>query len=688
MTAPERHSLVDIAARFGTSVASAGNLPAELDDPDCFWFIDEGTVDLFLVETRNGVQQSAPQHLLRAGAGRLLPGVAPQGEETTLGLIAKGLPNTTMRRVPVTCLREVRPAELAAEVDAWLLDLSATLVRGAENQPRPDVLVEPEQALPAERQTLASRRGVAWISELNAGSGLYLDLIDPAEHGHGGAAAVPLTPASWLTLLDAAPFTVRSSETLADEGLLLSALVSFHAAAFALIGLDRSMAVIDQANLERARARSRRTDEEFARRRLFDLYDLLPDDRAAGDSALIEVLRIIGRREGIDFRFAERGSISDAPVDLEHTINASGVRARRVRLTFADKWWLGDSNAMLAFRKEDNRPVALLPGLLGRYREIDPAGRRSHRVTAQRAAALSEEAWIFYRPLPSRSLVLADLFWFAVRGSQFDLARLMLVGLLGGLILLVPALVLGLVADKAIPDGDTGLLYALCATLAALASVGALLQLLRSMALLRLEARTGSRAEAAFWDRLLRLPSGVLRRYPVGDLAMRGMTFQHLRDAMQGGVANGVLSVVFLLPVFVVIFFHDGMLGGVALAFGLVSLIVTVVLGLRQIAPSARAIDAARRVTGHLFQMVGGMFKLRTDSAEGSAFAVWARNYREQKKAEMETSAVESHMQAFGAALPLMAGAVLLLAAALPGRQTIPVADFLVVFTVFMAFQT
>ena len=689
MTPSGHRPLADLAARSGTPVACAGNLPADLDDPEFFWFIDEGAVDLFLVEKRDGVQQSAPQHLLRADSGRLLPGVAPHDGESTLSLVAKGLPGTTIRRLPASCLGEAHPAELAMQVDAWLSDLSEMLVRDVVNRPRPDALVEPEQAVPEERRTLAARRGVVWVSELSVGSGLYLDLIDPAEHGEGGAVPVPLTTTSWLTRLDAAPFTTRSSETLADEGLLLPALSSFHAAAFALKRLDRRLAVVDQANLERARASSRRADEQDARRRLFNLYGLLRDDgAAAGDSALLEALRLIGRREGIDFRLPARTAATDAPVGLDDILDASGVRARRVRLKPEERWWLGDSGAMLAFRAEDNRPVALLPSLPGRYREIDPVGRRSRRVTAERAAALGEEAWLFYRPLRSGSIGPADLLRMAGSGATLDVVRLVLAGLPAGLILLTPALVLGLVADEAIPDGDTGLLYAASAALAALASVGALLHVLRGMALMRLEARTGSRIEAAFWDRLLRLPPGVLQRYPVGDLAMRGMTFQHLRDATQGVVADSVLSVVFLLPAFGVIFFYDGVLGGVALAFSLLALVVTAALGLRQIAPRGRAIGAMRRVAGHLFQIANGISKLRIDGAEGSAFAVWARDYREQQKAELEAGAAEAHLQAFSAALPLLAGAVLLLAVVLIDRQSIPVGDFLVVFTVFMAFQT
>ena len=54
----------------------AGNLPLDMGDPQFAWFVDEGAVDLFLVEYRDGVEQSAPQHLLRADCGRLLGSVA------------------------------------------------------------------------------------------------------------------------------------------------------------------------------------------------------------------------------------------------------------------------------------------------------------------------------------------------------------------------------------------------------------------------------------------------------------------------------------------------------------------------------------------------------------------------------------------------------------------------------------
>ena len=242
-------------------------------------------------------------------------------------------------------------------------------------------------------------------------------------------------------------------------------------------------------------------------------------------------------------------------------------------------------------------------------------------------------------------------------------------------------------ANHVVQGGNPGALYAVVAALAGFGLLGALLHLLQGMAMMRLEGRSSSRIEAAFWDRLVRLPPSILHSYPVGDLAMRGMTFQNLRDGAQGVVTDSVLSIIFLLPVFFVIFFYDATLGGIALGFSLASLLITAIVGLRQISPYGRMISGIRNVTGKLFQIISGISKLRVESAEGSAFAIWARDYREQKRAELELGRLEGHLLAFGAALPFLSGAALLFAVVAPDDRTVPVGDFLVVYTVFITFQ-
>lgn len=692
MNSTGQTSLADLAASAGTSVACAGNLPLDLGDPHYAWFVDSGTVDLFLVETRAGVEQSAAQHVLRATAGRLLSGVLSQTGDTTLGMVAKGLPGTALRRLPVDSLASVRHAELAEQVDAWIRDVSGMLSRDVMHQPRPDRLIGSNQTLTLDNGTLSTRRGVVWVSEPAPGASLFMSLIDPTDSRPGAGladSALPLTPVSWLAIMEPVELSTRCSTALAEENLLLPALAHFHSVVFSLERLNRSLAVVDQANLGKAWATRRRADEEDARRHLFNLYDLAPEEGAeGGNPALIKALRIIGRHEGIEFKWPEREKTSDSATLLRDIVDISGVRARRVRLDPEDRWWVGDSGAMLAFRAEDGDPVVLLPGALGPYREVNPASGRGARITPARAQAFSAYAWLFYQSLPSTPVGLRDLLRVSGKKLVPDLIRYMANGLLAGLVMLLPAIAIGFIADEVIPNRETGLLYSTTAALAAFAILGALLQVLKGTALMRVEGRATSRIEAAFWDRLLRLPPGFLRRYPAGELGMRGMTFQKLRDAAQGVVANAALSIIFLSPAIILIFFYDPVLGGATAAFSLLSLAATIALGIRQVAPQGQVLLATRGLAGRLFQVINGISKLRVENAEGSAFAVWAEDYRTQKQAELELGAREAHLQAFSAAQPLLAGAMLLLAITWSGSDIYTVGDFLVVYIVFLVFQT
>ena len=695
-TKPDTTPLADLAVRAGAAAPCAGNQPVQLDDPDSVWFIARGAVNLFLVECKDGVELAAPQHLLRCEAGALLPGVAPDegddDEGATLSVIAKGLPGTLLKRLPASSLSEVHPAEVAEQTDTWLTAVTDTLSRFASRLPRATALVEPGRVQVSGPRTLSVRRDVVWVSEPPRGAGLFMGIVDPAElveTGDSHQALVPLTRTSWLSVFGEATLAAESTRALVQRGALLPALASFHRAAFALERHNRRLATVDDANLERARTASRRAAETMARRRLFNLYDVPADhDASVGDTALADALHLIGRHEGIDFRIPPRRGFSDSPIGLVDVLDASGIRARRVRLKREDDWWRRDSSAMLAFRTEDGQPVALLPGVFGRYRAFDPVSGRRVRLTADRAAALSEEAWTFYRPLPSRPVKRSDLLRIALHGSAADLGRLVIAGLPGGLIKLLPALALGFVANQVTAGGSAGALYAVAVTVAAFGLLGALLHLFQGTAMMRLEGRSASRVEAAFWDRLMRLPTGILHRHPAGDLAMSGMTFQRLRDGLQGVVADSLLSLVFLLPVFGVIFFYDATLGAITLAFSVASLLVAMVLGLRQLGPYGRMLRAAHRVAGRLFQIVAGIGKLRVEGAEGSAYAIWARDYREQKRAELETNAFEGHSRAFGAALPFLTAAVLLFAVMATGDRVVPVGDFLVVYSVFLTFQS
>ena len=678
--------LAELAASLGEPVASAGNRPIGLDDPQTAWFVEQGGLDVFLVEYRDGQPMSSLKHLTRAGEGRLVFGVRESGEP--LGVIAKALQGSRIRRLRLEVLlnNDIGDA-LADQVDAWVSEFAATVARQIEPRPRAGLLVNPREPRETEAGGVLSARpgSVVWFE--GGGGAAYLGTEEPDEDGSG---LIPLTSETWLTLRSPAPVTGVSSRDLGADGRLLQALEEFHRLALGAEQLNRLLLVADEANEQTTRTAHRRRDEEDARQSLFSI---LGSSRAVGQqsgSALFAALELVGGHESIVFRSpAPPRTKASEDFNLRDFLNASSVRARKVRLTPDDRWWLGDSGAMLGFLREDGRPVALLPSVIGRYRVVDPVTGRSARLDANRARDLDETAWFFYRLLPDDAPVSGkDLIGFAVKNMKVDWGRFAVAGFLASVLTLAPAILVVMLAGWALPAGAGGALVQIAAALAASAIIGTLLLMLQGMALMRLEGRAVARAEAAICGRLLRLPLGFFRRYTAGELAVRMSVFRTLRDQVSGVVAGALLGIIFLLPSLGLLFLYDAVLAWATLALGFLALAITALLGILQIAPQRRRYAAARGLAGELFQFINGMGKLRSAGAEGSALAAWARGYREQLSARRQIDELNKHLVAFSAAVPALAGGGLFAVASWEGLDQLAIGDFLVVYLASIVFYT
>ena len=680
-------SLAEMAAARGELVAGGGNRPIHLSDSRNLWFVAEGSVDVFATRRRADGVPADFKHLLRAGSGRLLfP--APEDLTGTL-LVAKGLPGSELRLMPLDAVYGAGCDEqIVAQVETWVSEVSEAVTREFTFRPRIDRLLSAvgEQPVGA-GESVSTRRGVVWMY----GEAASLAYLGTEEGDPDAAGAVPVTPASWVTSSAQAMVRCVSTLELHREGHLMPALAAFNGLALSADYLNRRLLLADVANLQTSTAEYRQRGEQNARRRLFGVLES-GVQQDGGDLALPEALQRVGRHEGISFRMphgpAQRQVFAGEAPSLDDILVASGVRTRRVTLRREQRWWLGDSGAMLAIRRDDGAPVALLPGPLGRYRMAEPESGRLRLVNARRAESLEREAHFFYCPLPDDGPGKPRQLWaLAFHRVGADLARLVGAGLLAGMAMLIPAVLLGAFVGQALPSGSLQTLATLTLGAVLVALLLGVLQMIQGTALMRLEGRVAARAGAALWHRMLDLPSGFFRRLTAGDLGTRAMAFHELRDQVSGVVVGALLSVIFLLPTFGLLFLYNAALGLLCLGLGLISLGVTLVLGLMQTPHHRRRLAVTRRLAGTLLQLIGGVAKLRTAGAEGMAYIMWAQGYRDQKRSEMRLGAYQEHLMAFTAAVPLFATAALFALALTIGGDDLAVGSFLTVYAAFMVFN-
>ncbi len=682
--APERPGagLAEIAGSLaGEPVPCDGNRPLRLDDENTAWIVEHGVVDVFAVEFQEDRTASAFKHMIRTVQGRLLFGQNVDG--SGLGLVAKGLPGAVLRPAPLAELLDLlaekaADALLIEQVDAWVHEFAEAVVRDIDPRPRVDTLLTAD-ATETVSGVVSSERGVVWLP----GREVRAAYLGTEESGPGPSGMMPVSPGSWAALPEPAEITGLSSAEMTPADLVFRHLPEFLHLALAAESLNRMLLLADEANVQRDRITWRRKDKTESRGRLFSVFNPRPQE-LDHQSEMLAALQIVGAREGISVRAPES---EEARSDLNAILTASNLRARRIRLKEEDRWWYGDSGAMIGARKEDGQPVALLPGHLGWYRCIDPLTGASRRVTAKTAGELDENAVLVYPPLPAnRQANWRDLLGLVWRNQAQDLVQVMIAGLAAGVILLLPAAAIGLLADILAPSGEPGRLVHLTVLLVLLAVVGGLLSLLRGTAMMRVEGRAFTRIVSAVWDRLLRLRSEFFRRYAAGDLTTRAMTFLVMRDQFSAIASGAMLSLLFLFPTFGLVFYYNTALGWLCLGLGIGSLGLAVVLGVIQIKHHRVRFAAGRLLAGHLFQLINGVGKLRATGAEPSAYAWWARQYHEQKLAEINISRLNEHLVAFATAIPALWTAAVIGVSLTQDQADLSVGDFMVIYAASMMF--
>lgn len=676
-------TLAAFAEANGEVRVAAANRPIHMDDANVMWLVEQGTIDILVAEFDGDRMQSSFRHVMRLGPGRLAFGAAEDGH--ALKLVAKGLEGTRLRMFRRDILLAVleqpsRPEplldELTEQIDCWIENLASSVAREMEGHPRIALRLSSGSELGC--GIASADQGVQWI----VANALDATFLDVAEAGTVGM--MPVTGDSWIRIHATEGLACVSTGGLGIGMVLTRALPEFHRLALCAESLNRRLLLADEANLQVAQISQRRRAKMRARTSLAMLTDRNSEsDDESGETLLGKALRIIGKLDGLEFRMPDTGK---AEPTLRDFCEASGVRMRRIRLVTEDRWWLGDSGVMLAFRRSDGRPVVLMPGPVGSYRIMDPATGESIRADANSAHQLQDACLLYPRLAGECAADLGGLFRAAATRLATDIGLLVVMGLGAGALTLAPVVAINLLIGTVIPGDDVSGLFQLSALLAGLAFVSALFHILRGTALMRLEGRLATRLGAVIWDRLLRLRPGFFRRYSAGELAARSMVFQDIRDRVSGIAVDGVLSSLFLLPALGLLFFYDVGLGLAVSCFGILVLVVTILFGILHVEPQRRYLEASWQLAGGIHQFLGGISKLRATGAEDSVFAAWVERYRRQKQAEIRLSALSENIAAFSASAPALASAILF-AVVIWHDGRFEVANFVAVHTAAMVFS-
>ncbi len=388
--------------------------------------------------------------------------------------------------------------------------------------------------------------------------------------------------------------------------------------------------------------------------------------------------------DALGARFPDIAALpADAAEALETLTLPAGWRPRRVLLD--EEWWREPAVPMLARVMERRRVprddasaaatpareagtgwVALIPargGYTMRALDADRGRFIEWRVDRRLAQRLAPFAFVFHRRFAPRPVHAADLAKATWSEAASDLVTLVGAALAAAALgLLVPIATRWLV-DRAIPDQAPGAVGAILAALAIAGLALVVLDIVRAVATLRLEARVAVALQAAIVDRIVSAPTRFFRAFSTGDLALRIGAVNTLQRALAGALLGAFVTLAFVVANLVLMLHYSFSLTSAAAAIVAIAIVVSWRVGLARmrLGGTIEALDG--RLAAATFELFGGIAKLRAAAAEGRAFARWSRRYAQFREASLASARLSNWETVLWSLAPALA-TVLVLAAA------------------------
>lgn len=324
-------------------------------------------------------------------------------------------------------------------------------------------------------------------------------------------------------------------------------------------------------------------------------------------------------------------NIEDLNEQLEYLLRPHGIMRRTVIL---DKGWYKDAiGAMLAVRKSDGLPVALIPAGIAGYTYYDAGSGRYIKINRKNQDLFEEEAIVFYNSFPLRKLGISDLMRYIVHTlSVSDFVMVGIATLAVTLIGLLTPKLTNLMFSEVLDSGSVRVLISLAVFMVCVSASSIIAGGIKTLLLARVSTKTDLAVQAASMMRVLSLPADFFKDYSAGELSSRAQHINSLCSMLVSTVLSTGLTSVFSLVYISQIFKYAPMLVVPALTVIAATVICSIVTMFVHMKNSKKRMEFAAKESGLSYSLISGVQKIKISGSEKRAFAKWAKLYAQEAK--------------------------------------------------------
>lgn len=328
---------------------------------------------------------------------------------------------------------------------------------------------------------------------------------------------------------------------------------------------------------------------------------------------------------------------------IEALLNHNDIHHRRVEVPRHPQ--LDELPLMVVIPQGSITPCALYRR--GRTNWLYDPVKQTHQPVTN-TTAFEDTGFEIYLSLPERVSGPLTVLRFAF-GTEFAalLALIVTSAVVMGFNLSIPMLT-NLLVSRILPQNDQELLFQ-GLTVVVLIVIGSVAtQYLQNLMMLRLESVADLRLQSAVWDRVMRLPMSFVSLYTTGDLASRVSSISQLRQLMGNGVLSTLLSSLFAVSYFVLMFVYDSHLALWASAFTLVAVLCLLWITWRSIQLQMPLLESGAEITNFSLQAVMGMPQIRSAGAEPFVLLRWLREVNRYALLQLRSNVYSDAIEQYG----------------------------------------
>ena len=290
---------------------------------------------------------------------------------------------------------------------------------------------------------------------------------------------------------------------------------------------------------------------------------------------------------------------------------------------------------LIVFDLSTNLPAALFRNgstnwLFNPYTEEKRPVNRSDKFT--------ERSIEIYASLPEKVFNIFTILKFAFSEEIVSIVLLFIAAAVAMLFNLSIPMLTNYLVGSILPQSDSQLLIETTTVVLLIILGSSIVQYLKTLMTLRLESVTDHRLQTAVMDRLVRLPMTFISKFTTADLASRVNSISQIRQALGTGVITTLISSLFSLTYFVLMFQYDPELAIYAVILTVFSTSLILVLTWRSILLEKPLLEKSAEVTNFSMQAIMGLPQIRASGKEPYVLRRWLKTVNQQASLRLKNN--------------------------------------------------